>query len=174
MASVVFVASLVVLLKMMLEVTSAGGFCARGGPYVIAHECSAQTAALVPLSIVAMLISAGFGAFAGGIGRIVAFLAWPALFCTLGGGFIYSTRYPAFGPQGYALGGMFVLMGAGPLISAAFFALRRARLHAADGGGLESPSALGRLSRFAPQVVALVVIVAAGWWVADWILRHTA
>lgn len=112
-----FTACLVVLLKVMLEVTSQGGFCARGGPYQVVHECSDQAAYLPPIAIVGMLLFVGIGSAARGTGYLVAALAWPALFCTLGGGFIYSARFPEYSHGvAYVVGGMFLLMGGIPLL----------------------------------------------------------
>ena len=58
-------ASLAVLWLGMRAVMGVGGFCAEGGPYVIAHHCPEGTAWLIPLAVFAGLGSAGLTAWKG-------------------------------------------------------------------------------------------------------------
>ncbi len=60
-----FTACLLSLLSGMRDVMQAdGGFCASGGPYVIAHQCSSSDIRLIMIGIFGALIAAGF--YAGG------------------------------------------------------------------------------------------------------------
>jgi hypothetical protein len=100
-----------------------GGFCASGGPYEIAVECPDSVIATTPLSIFGGFLSAGLmlwgGAALGGSWMSLVFLAWPALFLTLGWNFL---AYGFFPPEGgwvwswIVCGVLFVLMGGVPLI----------------------------------------------------------
>jgi len=170
-----FTAALVVLLNMMLEVTAQGGFCAKGGPYVIQNECSDQVALLTPLSIFAMVIFVGIGIAARGVGYLVAVLAWPALFCTLGGGFIYSAQYPSFGPTGYFLGGLFLLMGGVPLLLGIRGLIRsmiqsRSHPEPAPGGVIETTDTTRDVILPLLGVVLFLAAIAIGWYAAQWLL----
>ena len=98
-----------------------GGFCASGGPYEIAVECPDAVVATTPLSIFGGFLSAGLmlwgGAALGGSWISLVFLAWPALFLTLGWNFL---AYGFFPPEGgwvwswIVCGVLFVLMGGVP------------------------------------------------------------
>lgn len=170
-----FTASLVVLLMMMLEVTSQGGYCAKGGPYVIVQECSHQATLLTPLSVVGLFVFAGIGIAAKGVGNWTAALAWPALFCTLGGGFIYSIRYPEFGSIGYFLGIMFLLMGGLPVVLVGINLVRRMLDKRADpplpqAGVVPDGEALPARVRRVVDVVLFAAGIAGGWYVAQWVL----
>jgi hypothetical protein len=170
-----FTASLIVLLMMMLEVTSQGGYCAKGGPYVIVQECSHQATLLTPLSVVGLFVFAGIGIAAKGVGNWIAALAWPALFCTLGGGFIYSIRYPEFGSIGYFLGIMFLLMGGLPLVLAGINLVRRMLEKRANppqpqAGVVPDGEALPPWVRRVVDVVLFAAGIAGGWYIAQWLL----
>ena len=99
-----------------------GGFCASGGPYVIAVECPDAVLATTPLSIFGGFLAAGLiiwgGAALGGEWWSLVFLAWPALFLSLGWNFL---EYGFFAVEGdwvwswLFCGVLFVLMGAVPL-----------------------------------------------------------
>ncbi len=119
----------------MRAVMDLGGFCASGGPYVIAVECPDAVVATTPLSIFGGLLAVGLivwggssldGAWAG-----LAFLAWPALFLSLGWNFLEFGFFPPDGGWVWSwllCGVLFVLMGAVPLV-VAIAAMRE------DGGG---------------------------------------
>jgi len=60
-----FTACLLALVAGMRDVmVTDGGFCASGGPYVIAHQCSSSDIHLIMIGIFGALIAAGF--YAGG------------------------------------------------------------------------------------------------------------
>jgi hypothetical protein len=106
----------------MRAVLDVGGYCASGGPYEIAVECPDAVIASTPLSILGGVLSVGLmlwggaGLGAGWLGLV--FLAWPALFISLGWNFL---QYGFFPPnEGWVwswifCGIVFVLMGAVPL-----------------------------------------------------------
>ena len=114
-----------------------GGFCASGGPYVIAVECPDAVIATTPLSIFGGFLAAGLMAWGGAAPAAAAwmslvFLAWPALFLSLGWNFLEYGFFPPERRLGLELArsaaSLFVLMGAVPLVLA-IGALR------AEGGG---------------------------------------
>jgi hypothetical protein len=106
----------------MRAVLDIGGFCASGGPYVIAEACPDAVIATTPLSILGGFLAVGlmlWGAAGLGPGWIgTVFLAWPALFISLGWNFL---QYGFFPPaDGWVwswiiCGALFVAMGAVPL-----------------------------------------------------------
>ena len=93
-----------------------GGFCASGGPYVIAHQCSNSDVRLIVIGIFGALLAAGF--YAGGtagLGSRAAsaglLLLWAALFGTLGWTFLSAGHH-----SGLFTGVLFLAMAAGGLI----------------------------------------------------------
>lgn len=101
-----------------------GGFCASGGPYVIAHQCSSSDTKLILFGVFGMLL-AGLAVLIGlalikgpllaaGLGM------WAALFGVLGWNFISLGFSPPRGMSGsggwIASGVVFWLMAAGGLI----------------------------------------------------------
>jgi hypothetical protein len=119
-------ASLTILWLGMRAILDVGGYCAEGGPYVIAQHCPADTALLIPLSIFAGLGSAALmaweGAKLGSPWAALVGLAWPALFISLGWNFLEFAFLPPEGMNGVQLGWLipgvlFVVMGAVPLIA---------------------------------------------------------
>jgi hypothetical protein len=106
----------------MRAVLDVGGSCADGGPYVSAQPCPQGTW----LMFLAIFGGFGWGALAfwagagiGGRFASVPFLAWPALFCTLGFNFLqYGVAPPGGGgiELGFLIPGiLFELMGGIPL-----------------------------------------------------------
>jgi len=99
-----------------------GGFCASGGPYVIAHQCSAGDVRLLTAGIFGGLVAAAvYAAATGMLGRPASagLLAWTALFGALGWNFITLGLHPGAG-QGLSggwlfTGGLFWLMALGGL-----------------------------------------------------------
>jgi hypothetical protein len=106
----------------MRAVLDIGGFCASGGPYEIAVECPDAVIASTPLSILGGFLAVGlllWGAAGLGPGWMgTVFLAWPALFISLGWNFL---QYGFFPPgDGWVwswiiCGVLFVAIGAVPL-----------------------------------------------------------
>jgi hypothetical protein len=93
-----------------------GGFCASGGPYVIAHQCSGADERLMMVGILgglfAVAIYAGGSSALRGRASSAGLLAWTALFGLLGWNFIAEARHHT--AQGAA---------AGPLITGSLFLL---------------------------------------------------
>lgn len=96
--------SLAILWLSMRAVMGIGGACASGGPYVPAVECPEAVVALTPLSVFGLFIFGGLAAWAGAslgggwVGMI--FLAWPALFLSLGWNFLEFGLRPPGGEPG--------------------------------------------------------------------------
>lgn len=108
----------------MRAVMDIGGACASGGPYVSVRPCPDGIAALMTVGTLGLFVFGGLGIWAGarlgGGWAALPFLAWPALFLSLGWNFLeYGLRPPgeAAGPAiGWLFcGAVFVLMGAVPL-----------------------------------------------------------
>lgn len=104
----------------------AGGFCAQGGPYEIANECSNGQITLTFAGVLVLLVFgavlAGASGPAGGSGMGAIFLMWAALFGALGVNFLQLGFDP---PDGSGLawgwivpGVVFELMALGGLIPA--------------------------------------------------------
>ena len=120
-----FTACLVCVYSGMRDVMrTSGGFCASGGPYVIAHQCNSGDVRLLLVGILGGLVCAGLlaGATAWLEGPVlgVSLLMWSALFGALGWNFIYSALNPPRG-QGstggwIASGAVFWLLALGGLI----------------------------------------------------------
>ena len=111
-----FALSFTLLFQVTFAVMALGGSCASGGPYEIAVECPDAVAAFAPLSIFAGLFAVGVnGALARGFGTPLTAWAWPILFCGLGSAFLY-VFFATGDPVGLIIGGMFVIMGAVPLV----------------------------------------------------------
>jgi hypothetical protein len=121
----------------MRAVLDVGGFCASGGPYQIDVVCPDAVIATTPLSIFGGLVSLGLmlwgGSALGGSWIGVAFLAWPALFISLGWNFLQYGLFPSDGGWVWSwlfCGVLFILMGVIPLV-VAIGAMR----DGPDGGG---------------------------------------
>ena len=118
--------SITILWLSMRAVMGIGGACASGGPFVPAVECPDAVVALTPLSIFGGLVAGGLaiwgGAALGGAWAGLFFLAWPALFLSLGWNFLEFGLRPPGGEPGEVVWSwlfcavVFILMGAGPLL----------------------------------------------------------
>ena len=101
-----------------------GGFCASGGPYVVAHQCSGADVRLMMVGILgglfAVAIYAGGSTGLRGRASSAGLLAWTALFGLLGWNFIQQTLHQAPGqgtPTGPLVSGsLFLLMALGGFI----------------------------------------------------------
>jgi hypothetical protein len=109
----------------MRAVMNIGGYCASGGPYVVATECPPGVDVLMIAAFPLGFLSAGVmvwkGARLGGRYVGLAALAWPALFLSLGWNFLeYAFRPPDDSGEivwGWLIPGViFVLMGGIPLL----------------------------------------------------------
>jgi hypothetical protein len=117
-------ASITVLFLSMRAVMRIGGFCASGGPYVIATPCPKGVAGLMIASVWIGLVLAFVYAFQSVRARAPNFVAllWPALFLSLGYNFLTFAFDPP-GDGGGLAGGwlicgvLFVVMGGGPLVA---------------------------------------------------------
>ena len=109
------VLALTLLFQAVSELAALGGFCARGGPYVIAVECTDAIVVFAPGSIIGGLISLFIGTFlAKRFGASAVALAWPALFTSLA--VIFVQTFIASGDWSLLLTGVvFFAMGLVPL-----------------------------------------------------------
>ncbi len=83
--------SLTLLLESAKVMADLGGFCAVGGPYLVATACPSSIMWALPVSIVGGFLAVGIGLIvAGGFGTPAYVWAWPLLFTGLGLGFIRS------------------------------------------------------------------------------------
>ncbi len=127
-----FAASLTCVYRGMRSVMiETGGFCAQGGPYEIAKECSNAQLTLLFVGILAMvvfgLVFAGATMAMGNSAMGAGFLMWAALFGALGWNFLELGLNP---PEqmgstwGWIVSGVvFMLMALGGLIPAVLMAL---------------------------------------------------
>jgi hypothetical protein len=87
-----------------------GGFCASGGPYVIAHQCSVGDVHLLTVGIVGGLLASACYAIGTAVlgmrGSSAGLLTWTALFGVLGWNFIDLSRHPGPNLQGSTSGWM--------------------------------------------------------------------
>jgi hypothetical protein len=107
----------------MRAVMDVGGACADGGPYVSAQPCPDGSPAAMLLGIFGLFLFGGLTALGGSriggpYGGLV-FLAWPALFLSLGWNFLeYGFGSPGGWELGWVIPGvLFMLMGGGPLLT---------------------------------------------------------
>jgi hypothetical protein len=120
----------------MRGVMDLGGACASGGPYIPRVECPDAVIATTPLSIIGAFGAIGLmlwgGSALGGGWVGLAFLAWPALFISLGWNFVEFGFAPPSGGWVWSwliCGVLFIAMGVIPLI----FVI--GALRSADGDG---------------------------------------
>lgn len=110
-----FALCITLLFNSTLVVMALGGACASGGAYEIRVECPPGVALFAPASIFGGFIAAAISLwFSFGFGVSLLDLAWPILFTSLGGGFIYA--FVISGDlTGLVVGILFILMGLTPL-----------------------------------------------------------
>jgi hypothetical protein len=107
----IYTLSITLLVDAVFGVLAVGGFCASGGPYVIAHQCP-DNSGFAPLGIFGAVIAVAISIFlAQGFGTPLVTWAWPFLFGVLGVVFVSAGEL-----VGYLIGGMFLIMAVIPLI----------------------------------------------------------
>ena len=118
-----FAMSFTLLFLSMRAILAVGGYCAEGGPYVIQTHCPGNSGWLTPLSVYFGLASVAIGMyFARGLGASLMQWAWQILFIGLSVNFLQvgfgsgGLEPAGLDPTGLALGLMFLVMGAVPLI----------------------------------------------------------
>lgn len=116
--------ALALLFLGMRSVMNVGGFCAEGGPYVIAQHCPQGVPAIMVGSILGGLVLAFVYVWQAVRYRVPSFamLLWPALFLSLGWNFLeYAFDSPIAGGGvvwGWLVcGAVFMLMGGLPLLA---------------------------------------------------------
>lgn len=132
--------SITLLFLGMRAVMAIGGFCASGGPYVIAHRCPHGVPGIMVGSVAAGLVF-GLAYAAIAASRTVPSLAgfiWPALFLSLGWNFLeFGLRPPGGGGVvwGWIVDAvLFALLGGVPLLIILAMFWRRPRAAAAAAG----------------------------------------
>jgi len=112
-----FAIAMTVLFDGARAVESQGGFCASGGPYVIAHQCTSGETRQILFGIVGIMIFGGLfvGATSFADGPVLApsGLLWAGLFGSLGAGFL--TVPKGGGGSQWFVGILFIVMGAAGL-----------------------------------------------------------
>ena len=118
----------------MRAVMDVGGYCASGGPYVIATPCPKGIPLIMIGSVWGGLIFAGIWAWRAVKARVhsLVLLLWPALFLSLGWNFLYYGLNPPDGISGASAGWLFCavlffVMGGVPLLPAVFSAVHWVR-----------------------------------------------
>ncbi|MFT4218892.1 MAG: hypothetical protein QM611_00025 [Microbacterium sp.] len=113
----VFAASCALLVQSALALVGLGGVCGGGEWYATADECPTAVAVFTPLSLVglvaAVLVSVGL---ARGFGMQLPLLAWPIMFCGLGGAFVLASVGEQHAFVWALLGLFFAAMGLLPLV----------------------------------------------------------
>jgi hypothetical protein len=104
--------------------TADGGFCASGGPYVVAHQCSGGDVRLLMVGIFGGLLAAAL--YAGGSSALnrpasaAGLVAWSGMFGVLGWNFVEQYLHPVSGRSGsigfLVPGVLFEVMAIGGLI----------------------------------------------------------
>jgi hypothetical protein len=127
--------AITLLFQAVSALSDLGGYCARGGPYVIAVECTDAIVAFTPGSIVGGLVAVVIGSvLAQGFGVSMLAFAWPALFVSLAITFFRS--FLLYGDlSGLFIGVMFVVMGLAPLVLVLRSAPQRMLLGRVDAQG---------------------------------------
>lgn len=137
--------AITILWLSMRAVMGIGGACASGGPYVPAVECPEAVVLLTPVSIFVGIAALGLAAWGGAglrggwIGLL--FLAWPALFLSLGWNFLEFGLRPPGGQPGQIVWSwlfcavVFFLIGGVPLVGALWGIREAVGSHRAYAGG---------------------------------------
>jgi hypothetical protein len=156
-----FSVALTLLILSMRAVMGVGGSCAEGGAYVIQQHCPQGSAYFAPLSIFLMLGSAVWYFAARrrfGQGPHWGYFFWSALFVSLGWNFIQLGVFPDgtfhADPVGLLCGGMFLVMGAGPLFVP--------RLQTGEDTPRLSENLVGKNPVSTGMIIAHIVSVALG------------
>lgn len=98
------------------ELAALGDFCARGGPFEVAVECTDSIVIFAPGSILGGLVTVFTGALlAQGSGTAVLAFAWPAPFTSLAVTFL-TTFVVSNDVTGLNIGVLFAAMGLAPLM----------------------------------------------------------
>ena len=127
--------AITLLFQVSSAVAALGGFCARGGPYVIETECTDAIVAFAPTSILGGLVAVAIGAtLAQGFGASLLAFAWPALFVSLSVVF-FQTFVLGGDWVGLIIGVLFVAMGLAPLVLMLQAAPQRLLLGRVDAQG---------------------------------------
>lgn len=139
-----FIAALVsAYIGMRHVMRTSGGFCASGGPYVIAHQCSGSDVKLILFGVFGMLLAGltlmvGLGLLRGPL-LAAGLLMWTGLFGALGWNFLSLGFNPPAHQSGTAgwivCGVIFELMAVGGLIPAVMVVISGLRGRAASGAG---------------------------------------
>ncbi|MEZ0077469.1 SHOCT domain-containing protein [Planotetraspora sp. GP83] len=114
-----FACALTLLYLASSSVMGIGGSCGSGGPYVIATPCPTGIAWIVPVSIFGGIVALGvYAASVLPVGPRLTWLAWPALFLSLGYAFLDSSLGPETGVDWSFMvcAVLFILMGGVPLL----------------------------------------------------------
>jgi hypothetical protein len=137
-----FAAALVSAYRGMRDVmNTSGGFCASGGPYVVAHQCSSSDVKLILFGVFGMLLAAlavlvGLALLRGPL-LVASLLMWTGLFGALGWNFLslglHPPRHVGGGGAWIVCGVVFELMAAGGLIPALVLTVNSARDRATRG-----------------------------------------
>ena len=127
--------AITLLYQVATAVAAVGGYCARGGPYVIAVECSDAVVLFAPTSVLGGLVVVFIGAMlAQGFGPSLLAFAWPALFLSLSVTF-FQTFFLGGDLVGLIIGLLFVAMGLAPLVLLLQAAPQRMLLGRVDAQG---------------------------------------
>ncbi len=163
--------ALTLLFQAVSELAAIGGFCARGGPYVIAVECTDAIVVFAPGSILGGLVCLFVGTMlAKRFGASAVAFAWPALFTSLAVTFVQT--FITSGDWTLLITGVvFFAMGLIPLVLLLQVAAVRVLVGGVDVRGEPlSPATPGaRRPGAAEWMLSLgiaVTSVAAGLWLA--------
>ncbi|MFN4001290.1 hypothetical protein [Microcella sp.] len=127
--------AITLLFQAVTALSDLGGYCARGGPFEIAVECTDAIVAFTPTSIIGGLVAVFIGSvLAQGFGVSMLAFAWPALFVSLAVTFFRSFLLYA-DLSGLLIGIMFVVMGLAPLVLMLRSAPQRMLLGRVDAQG---------------------------------------
>lgn len=127
--------AITLLFQVASALSALGGYCARGGPYVVAVECTDAIAIFAPTSVMGGLVLIFIGtSLARGFGTSLLAFAWPALFVSLSVTF-FSSFFSRGDLTGLFIGIMFFVMGLVPLVLMLRVAPQRTLLGRVDARG---------------------------------------